>query len=345
MKKLNFAVIGCGVIAQTHAKVFERIGDADCVLYACCDIVPEKADAYAAAHGVSRVYYDDESVYRDGNIDVVCVCVPSGAHGAVCMAAARAGKHMICEKPMEITPARIAEVIRVVRECGVKMQNIFQRRMMPVAIAVRDAVRAGKFGRVCLADAQLKYYRDQAYYNSAGWRGTWELDGGGALMNQGVHGVDLILWMIGGEIDTLYGRAETIARDIAVEDTAAALIRMKDGALCVIEGATTAYPGYSTTFSIHGEKGSVIFNDEGILAWNFLDPEDAPARPAPGIGVGGSKSNVDITIDGHVRLFLDMAAAIRENREPMIPPEDAMQAVKVISGIYESTRRGEILKF
>ena len=246
---MNFAIIGCGVIAQTHAKALVQLKEEGCILYAVCDIVPEKADALAKQYGVEKVYYDDASVFADPQVEIVCVCVPSGNHGEICMQAARAGKHIVCEKPMEITPEKIEEVIRVVRECGVKMQCIFQRRLMPTAIAVREIIKSGKLGKICLAEAQLKYYRDQAYYNSAGWRGTWDQDGGGALMNQGVHGIDLILWMLDQKIDTLYGRAETLARNIQVEDTAAAILQMHDHSLCVIEGATTAYPGFSTTFS------------------------------------------------------------------------------------------------
>ena len=176
-----------------------------------------------------KVYYTDEAVLADPDVDVVCVCVPSGSHGDVTIAAARAGKHIVCEKPLEITPERAIQAAGAARRYGVKMQSIHQRRMMPAAIAAREAIRKGQLGRVCLAEAQLKYYRDQAYYDSAGWRGTWELDGGGALMNQGVHGVDLIRWILGGQVDTLYGRAETLARKIPVEDTAAAVLRMKIG--------------------------------------------------------------------------------------------------------------------
>ncbi len=249
---------------------------------------PEKADAYAAEHGVPHVYYDYHDVLADPAVDIVCVCVPSGTHGEVCKAAAEVGKAIVCEKPMEITPEKIADVIGVVERTHAKMQCIFQRRMMPVAIAVKQAVAEGRFGRICLAGADLKYYRDQAYYNSAGWRGTWEQDGGGALMNQGVHGIDLILWMLGDEVSTLYGRAETLARDIPVEDTAAAVLNMKHGGICVIQGCTTAYPGFSSTFYIHGEKGTVVFNDEGILEWKFLDEADAPQRPDMGERVGGA---------------------------------------------------------
>lgn len=342
---MKFAIIGCGVIAETHAKALKSLAEEGCELYAVCDIVPEKADRFAKTHGVTKVYYDDDAVLAVPEIDIVCVCVPSGNHGEVCIAAANAGKHIVCEKPMEITPQRIAEIIKAVGTCQVKMQCIFQRRLMPTAIAVRELLQQGGLGKICLADAHLTYYRDQAYYDSAGWRGTWELDGGGALMNQGVHGVDLILWMLGGEIRTLYGRAETLARNIAVEDTAAAVLQMKDGCLCVIESATTAWPGYSTSFTIHGEKGSVGFNDEGLTLWDFIDPETAPPRPDSGKAMGGAKSNMDISFDGHRMLLQDMAEAVREDREPMIPPENAQTAVQVICSIYESTRENKVVQF
>lgn len=342
---MNFAIIGCGVIAETHARALEQLEKEGCVLYACCDIIKEKAEAFAQRHGVSKIYDNDEAVLADPAVEVVCVCVPSGTHGEICIMAAEAGKHIVCEKPLEITPERAMEAAAAARRCGVKMQSIHQRRMMPAAIAARDAIRKGKLGRICLAEAQLKYYRDQAYYDSAGWRGTWDQDGGGALMNQGVHGVDLIFWMLGGEIDTVYGRAVTLARDIDVEDTAAAVVQMKDGSLCVIESATTAYPGYSTTFAIYGEKGTILFDDGGVREWNFIDEADAPPRPGAGVEVGGSKSNVDITIDGHVALLRDMAEAVREGREPVLPPEDAVLAVKVICSIYESTRTGRPVHF
>lgn len=333
---MNFAIVGCGVIAHTHAKALRQLPEHR--LYAVCDIIPEKADAFAREYGVNTVCYDASDVARDPVVDIVCVCVPSGAHGEICIAMSRAGKHIVCEKPMEITTERICAVQRAVAEAGVKMQCIFQRRFMPAAIAARQAIAQGRLGRICLAQAQLKYYRDQAYYNSAGWRGTWELDGGGALMNQGVHGVDLILWMLGEPVDTVYGRAETLSRQIEVEDTAAAVLRMKSGALCTIAGATTAYPGFTTTFAIHGELGSIVFNDEQIVTWDFLDPAQAPPCPEGMEAVGGAKNPFDIGITGHVWLLADVANAVREDREPLIPPGEADLAVRVITAIYESTR-------
>jgi len=339
---MNFGIIGCGIIAFTHATALKQLKDEGCILYACCDIIPEKADQYAKDHDVEKVYYNYHELLADPKVDIVCVCVPSGLHGQVAMDASNAGKAIVCEKPMEITPAKIHQIIDVVRKNNTKMQCIFQRRLMPVAIALRELVRNGTLGRICMAEARLNYFRDQAYYNSAGWRGTWELDGGGAMMNQGVHGIDLILWMLDDEIETIYGKAKTMSRNIPVEDTAAALIQMKSGAMCIIEGATTAYPGFSSTFTIYGDKGTVSFDDQHIIAWEFIDKENAPARPDLGDDVvGGAKNPIDIGIYGHICLLRDIAEAVRDDRAPMLPPEEAALAVQVICGIYESSRQGK----
>lgn len=338
----KFGIIGCGVIAHTHAAALKQIPGVS--LYAVCDIIADKAEAFAAEQGAQRVYTSSNALLADPEVEIVCVCVPSGLHGEICIAAAKAGKAIVCEKPMEITPEKMRQIVSVVEETGVKMQCIFQRRMMPAAIAIRELIHAGALGRICLAEAQLKYYRDQAYYNSAGWRGTWELDGGGALMNQGVHGVDLVLWMLDEPIQTLYGRALTLARDIAVEDTAAAILEMRSGALCVIQSATTAFPGFTTAFTIHGEKGTVGFDDDGITTWSFIDPDHEPARPDRGEAVGGAQNAASIGISGHVMLLQDIVQAVRENRPPSIPPQDAMRAVETICAIYRSTREQRILQ-
>ncbi len=343
---MNFGIIGCGIIAFTHASALKQLKAEGCDLYACADVVREKADQYAKDHGVKKVYYDYHDLLADPAVDIVCVCVPSGMHGQVVMDASAAGKAVVCEKPMEITPEKIARVTETVRRNGTKMQCIFQRRLMPVAIALKKLVAKGALGRICMAEARLNYYRDQAYYDSAGWRGTWELDGGGALMNQGVHGIDLILWMLGEPVDTVYGHAATMSRAIPVEDTAAALLRMKSGALCVIEGATTAYPGFSSTFTIYGEKGTVSFDDQHIIAWDFVDKDSAPPRPDLGDDVvGGAKNPIDIGIYGHICLLRDIAQAVRDGREPMLPPEEAALAVQVICAIYQSSRTGRPVQF
>lgn len=339
-RKLNFAIVGCGVIAPSHADSIKNIEEAR--LYAVCDIVPEKADGFAKKYMVDHVYYDYREMMKDPAIDVVCVCVPSGIHGEISKAAARAGKHIVCEKPMEITPEKMDDVIKVVRECGVKMQCIFQRRTMNAAIAVKKAIGEGKLGRIVLADAYLKYYRSQEYYNSADWRGTWELDGGGALMNQGVHGIDLLLWMVGEKVKKVFAKAGTLARKIDVEDTAAAILQFEGGGFGVIEGTTSVYPGFETRFEIHGEKGTVIFDDSGIKAWKFIG-DDAPEVPDAGESLGGASDPAKISSAGHYILIKDLIEAIQEDREPMIPPEEARTAVDIICAIYKSSRENREL--
>jgi predicted dehydrogenase len=339
---LNFGIVGCGVIAPCHASAIKNMEGAN--LYAVCDIIPEKADEFAGKYEVGHIYYDYKEMLKDPAIDVVCVCVPSGIHGEISKAAARAGKHIVCEKPMEITPEKIEDVIKVVRECGVKMQCIFQRRTMSAAIAVKKAVQEGKFGKIVLADAYLKYYRSQEYYNSAGWRGTWELDGGGALMNQGVHGIDLLAWMVGEKINKVFAKAGTLARNIVVEDTAVAMLQFAGGGYGVIEGTTSTYPGFETKFEIHGEKGTVIFDDSGIKTWEFIG-DDAPEMPEASEKLGGASDPAKISSVGHYILIKDLVDAINEDREPMIPPEEARTAVGLICTIYKSSQEKKELDF
>ncbi len=342
---MNFAIIGCGVIATTHVQALTQLKDKGCVLYAVCDIIESKADDFAKQNDVKHVYYDYNELLKDENIDIVCVCIPSGMHAEACIAASKAKKAIVCEKPMDITPQRISEVIKEIQQSNVKMQCVFQRRLMPVAQEIKKLIAQGKLGKIAMACADLRYYRDQAYYNSADWRATWALDGGGALMNQGVHGVDLIVWMLGDEVSTVFGKIATLTHEIEVEDNALAIVQMKSGALCSIQGSTSAYPGFSTTFSIHGELGSVSFNDEQILEWNFIDKENTPQRPDIGEKVGGDKSAIQIGNKGHVLLLQDIANAVENDSETMIPISESLTAVKIICDVYESSKTGVPIKW
>ena len=333
-KKFNFGIIGCGVIAPCHADSIRQIPEAN--LYAVCDIVTEKADNFAKKYGVEKIYYNYRDMLKDSKIDIVNICVPSGLHGEISIAAAKSGKHIVCEKPMEITSEKMEDVIKAVRENGVKMQVIHQRRTMSLALATKKAIQEGKLGKIVLASAYLKYYRPQEYYDSGDWRGTWKLDGGGALMNQGVHGVDLLVWMVGEKIDKVFARAGTLARDIEVEDTAVALLQFSGGGYGVIEGATTTYPGFDTKFEIHGEKGTIIFSDAGLEKWEFIG-EKIPT-PKSSEKLGGANNPSEIKCAGHYILLKDIMDAIRTNREPMIPPEEGKKAVDLILTIYKAAK-------
>lgn len=333
-KQVKWGIIGCGIISRLHGEAISMADNTE--LVAVCDIIEERAQATAEKYGVKKVYIDYHDLLADPEVEVVSICTPSGMHGEMVQAAARAGKHILCEKPMEITREKMDRTIEVVEECGVKMGCVFQRRLQNEAIAVKAALDSGRFGRVILADAYLKYYRSPAYYKSADWRATWALDGGGALMNQGVHGVDLLTWLA-GDVNSVYARCATMVRDIEVEDTAVVSLQFKNGAMGVIECTTSVYPGQDTRFEIHCEHGSIIFGDQGLLQWEL----EGSNEKAPQFGSTGFAMKDDptrLSDSSHLPLVADMADAILHDHEPLITPREARKAVDLILAIYQSSR-------
>jgi UDP-N-acetyl-2-amino-2-deoxyglucuronate dehydrogenase len=334
---IRFGIIGCGKISGSHARAITKSNKTK--LVAVCDVIEEKAKELAKSHGVKKVYTDYKEMLKDPEIDAVCICTPSGMHGEMCIEAAKTGKHIFCEKPIELTGEKIDAIIDALDTYPVKMQCVFQRRTMPAAIAAKKLIQEGRLGKIVLASAYLKYYRDQAYYDSAGWRGTWELDGGGALMNQGIHGIDLLAWMVGEKVTSVFAKAGALARNIDVEDTAVAFLQWEGGGYGVIEGATTVYPGLDTRFEIHGEKGTIVFGDEGIKVWKCIDGE--LPMPETGESLGGSTGASNISSVGHFILIEDLADAIVEDREPMIPVREGKKAVDIITSIYHSAKENK----
>lgn len=337
MSKIRFGIVGAGVIAPYHARAIAAHPETE--LVAIADVVPEKARKLAEDYNISSVYADYEEMLKREDIDIVSVCVPSGMHAEVAVAAAEAGKHILCEKPLEITPDQMSRMIAAARSHHVKLGCVFQRRLMPSVIAARQAIQDGKLGTLVLGDAYLKYYRSPEYYKSAGWRGTWQWDGGGALMNQGVHGVDVIQYLMGG-VASVFAYAAPLVRDIEVEDTAVAVLKYKNGAFGVIQGTTSVYPGQETRFELHGEKGSIVVSDSGILQWKLLDSEEQ----APKVGALSTMSSTkleDMTSDGHYLFVDDILHAVKEDREPLVNGEEARKSVDLILAIYESARTGQ----
>ena len=337
-RKIRFGIIGCGVIAPNHANAIVHNSRAE--LTAVCDIIPEKAKAFQEKYHAPYFYTDYREMLKREDIDVVCICTPSGLHGDMAIDAADAGKHVFCEKPMDIHADKMTRMIDTCRKDKVKLGCVFQRRLMKEAIATKKALESGEFGKIVLADAYLKYYRSQEYYNSAGWRGTWDLDGGGALMNQGVHGIDMIQWLA-GDVESVFARCETLARHIDVEDTALALLKFKSGAVGVIEGTTSVYPAQDTRFEVHGENGSIIFSDSGFKQWRKIGSDKDTFPDVKNEKVGGSSDPAAISSSGHYALIDDMISAVLKDRDPMIPGESARKAVDLILAIYESARTGK----
>lgn len=338
---VRFAIIGAGVISDCHAQGITTTENAK--LVAVCDIIEEKAKALAEKYGASKIYTDYHEMLKDPEIDAVSVCTPSGTHGQIVMDAALAGKHIFCEKPIEVTEEKLDEMIRVVEGTDVKVQCVFQLRIRKASQIVKEALDSGVFGKVLMASAYLKYYRTPEYYMSAGWRATWEYDGGGCLMNQGIHGVDLISWLMGG-IKKISAFTRTQLHDIAVEDAAVASVEFANGAVGIIEGSTCCQPAQSPRFEIYCENGSIIFDSETISQWH-LNGEDITFE-----GLGSAVVTVanddptKVLTNEHGVLVKDLVKCIEEDTAPSISLRDARKSVDAILAIYKSSREGRIIE-
>jgi len=336
--KVRFGIVGCGMIANFHRAGIEKSPLAE--LHAVADSIPGRARAYAQEHNVPHAFEDFHEMMRLADLDAVCICTPSGLHAEPAMAAARAGKHILCEKPLDVTLEKIDALLEAVERHGVKLGAVFQSRVQPDSLRVKRALREGDLGRILQADLRTKWYRTQEYYDSGAWRGTFALDGGGCLMNQGIHGIDLYQWLV-GPIREVYGKVATMNHRIEVEDSAYAVCELDGGGRGAIIGSTCAYPGFPTRIEIHGEKGSILLEDARIVAWEIAGQE----RPADvviggGPGVGGAGDPKAISSYGHETLVHDLAAAIREHRAPRISGAEARVPVAIILAVYQSSREG-----
>lgn len=339
----GFGIIGCGMIANFHARAIADIADAR--LVACFNRTAPKAEKLAAEFG-GDVYTDLEEMLQRKDLDVVTICSPSGAHLEPCLAAAQAGKHVIVEKPLDVTLARCDAMIAACKQAGVKLATIFPSRFHASSQLLKQAVEAGRFGKLSLGDAYVKWFRTQEYYDSGAWRGTWELDGGGALMNQAIHSVDLLLWLMGPAVEVM-GHTATLAHErIEVEDVATATVRFANGALGVIEATTAGFPGSLKKIEISGSTGTAILEEEDIIKWEFLEaaPEDEKLRKEM-LGRtktgGGAADPAAIGHHAHAALFRDLLEAIRDDRPPAIDGAEGRRSVELILAIYESAKTGK----
>jgi predicted dehydrogenase len=262
------------------------------------------------------------------------------------VAAARAGKHVVVEKPLEITLPRCDAIIDACDKAGVRLCTIFPSRFSAANRTLKAAIETGRFGKLTLGDTYVKWWRTQEYYDSGGWRGTWALDGGGALMNQAIHNVDLLQWLM-GDVASVFAHTATLAHTrIEVEDTAVAVVRFKNGALGVIEAATSAFPGLLKRTEIHGDQGSARVEQDDILLWEFRDKLDLDAEIHAKMAAagGGSKAGAsdprDISHEGHRKQLSDFLQAIDESRAPFVDGRDGRKSVEIIRAIYDSAKTG-----
>lgn len=341
---IRFGIIGCGMIARFHAAAIKELPGAE--LVALQSRKEANADAVKQAVGSDATYYPTvEALLKHPNLDVVILCTPSGNHLEPALLAAAAGKHIVVEKPLEITLERCDALIAACQKHGVKLCTIFPSRFADANITVKHAVDAGRFGRLTLGETTVKWWRTQQYYDEGGWKGTQALDGGGALMNQAIHNVDLLQWLM-GPVEKISAMTAMLAHErIEVEDTAVACLQFKNGALGVIQATTSVWPGLPKTIGIHGNAGSAVVEQEDLLRWEFLKPqpddETIRQRFAQKVGAsGGSNNPAAISHEYHRRQLADFVTAIQENRPPMVDGMEGRKAVQIILGIYEAARTG-----
>jgi len=345
---LGFAIVGCGMIARFHARALADVPGTR--LLALVSRNPVNARAVADSAGITCDLYTGRGpVLERRDIQVVIVTTPSGAHLEPAVAAARAGKHVVVEKPLEITLDRCDAIIRACADNKVQLCTIFPSRFADANQALKGAIDAGRFGRLTLGETTCKWWRPQSYYDEGGWKGTRALDGGGALMNQAIHNVDLLAWMM-GPVTHVSGFAATLAHErIEVEDTAVACLRFAGGALGVIQATTSVHPGYPKTIAIHGDRGTVVIEQEDVLRWD-LTPERAEdqaikARFAQKVGASGGSSNpAAISHVGHARQLVDFARALDTGGQSLIDGREGRKAVEIILAIYRSAQTGRTVQ-
>ncbi len=345
VQTIGFGIIGCGVIAPTHADAIRANEPNGAELVAVYDVVLEAAQKLAARYNVAA-YSDLTAFLAHPGLDVVNVCVPSGLHSQVGIAAARAGKHLMMEKPLDITLEAADQLIQTCREQRVKLAVISQHRFNPAMRQLRTALEAGRFGDLVLGDAIIKWYRTQQYYDSAGWRGTYRFDGGGALMNQGVHYIDLLQWTMGA-VKSIRAVTHTRTHQIEVEDVALAIVQFENGAIGIIEGSTSVYPGLPERLEISGRDGTVILEAGRIKTWEFRDEKGEagnyggvakPPNAENSSAVTGAADPAAISGGGHVFQVSDILEAIRQQREPILNGVEARKPLEIILAIYQSAR-------
>jgi predicted dehydrogenase len=344
MSSLRFGIVGCGKIYSTHADALGRIDGAR--LAAVYDVDAEAACRAGERYGVPAPRAWDEFLSL---VDVVIVCVPSGLHAEVGVRAAQAGKHVVVEKPIDVSVGAATRLVDACRAAGVKLACISQHRFSREMRRLHDAAQSGEMGRLLQGDATIKWYRTQEYYDSGDWRGTYALDGGGCLMNQGVHYVDMIQWVMGG-VRSVQAMCRTLNHAIEVEDTAMALVEYRNGAVGVIRGSTCCFPEMAERIEVHGSHGSVVLERDRVRLWH-VDPVAAGQgqygggvmmQPAPAATIRTVEDVDDPTAhwgEQHRLQLEDFAQAVRDDRDPFITGEMALAPLRVILAIYESSRR------
>jgi predicted dehydrogenase len=342
-KQWRCAVVGSGVIGEWHARVIHNLPNT--TLAALCDVVPARGAAMLEKNKLpaAPVFDDLSKMLKSEKIDVIHICTPSGSHLEPSISAMNAGVNVISEKPLEITLDRIDRMIETAAKNKVRLAAIFQNRWNPANRAIYDAVQQNRFGRIAWAGCFTPWYRTDDYYRSGGWRGTWKLDGGGAMMNQSVHAIDLLQW-IAGPIKQVSAYAGRRAHDsIEVEDTLSCSLQFKSGAFGTIMGSTAMYPGSAVRIEVGGENGTAV-SEDGLKTYKFRDDRPADAELMKTINAaredaGGAGSQFLSSLAMHTSNIESIFAAWDASRDAETDGPEARKAIAIILAMYESARK------
>ena len=308
-------------------------------LYGAYDPFDKAADLFCEKWGTKKFNSVNE-ILSSNEIDIVSICTPSGTHADLAVAALEKGKHVIVEKPMALNPADCERIIQAQNKSGKKCVVISQLRFSETSKKVINAIADGKLGKLLECSIDMKYHRNEEYYNASNWRGTWAMDGGGALMNQGIHGIDLMLYYM-GEVKSVYGICKTMRHHIEVEDTAVAAVEFKNGAIGVIQGTTSVSPGYPRCFTICGTDGSIILEEDSILKWDIPN-EDFESESAKNNSFADPAA---ISFTCHKAQIQNLINHLETCEEILIDANEGKRSVELICAIYKSSKTGEKINF
>ncbi len=332
---LNFAILGAGMVADYHRAAIAAAAGQGARLAAVGHYDPARFTEISQRFGAPAKHFAE--LLADPAVDALCICTPSGLHAQQTVAAARAGKHVLVEKPMALSVADADAMIAACRENNVRLGVCLQRRAEPLFRRVHDAIHAGDLGDIILGVVSMPYHRDEAYYAQAEWRGSWALDGGGALMNQGIHIIDLLVWCLGDPLEVA-AFADGRYRSVEIEDTAGALARFANGALATITATVAAEPGFPHRLEFYGTAGGIQIEGESVLRWTLADPRKATVEPWPvateQVDAGMAGDPRGISSSGHVAILKDFIAGIRSGADPGIDGIEGRRSLSAILALY-----------
>ncbi len=344
---VGFGIIGCGNIGPVHAAAIAGVKGAK--LVGVSDVVEKSARALAEQYG-AEAYTDYRKMLERKDLDAVCICVPSGLRVDIAVTSALAGKHVLSEKPLEISTQRIDRIIAATEQSKVLLGCIFQSRFAEGPQLLKKAIEQGRFGKLVLGNAYIKWYRSPEYYSSSGWRGTWKFDGGGALMNQGIHQIDLLQWFMGPVKSVRAQMKCAVHEGLEVEDLACAMLEFENGAYGTIEGSTAIWPGCPARVDIHGADGGAWLEDGAIKYWKFKKRAAGDAKIESALkqesvlGSGAGDPLASLKTEGHRRQIEDFARAIRTGGKPRIDGREGRNAVALIEAIYKAAKTGKTVQ-